>query len=120
MLVGVAGVPRIDLLACDAGGLLTQAVGGEDLAVQDHVARPAVLGLLQSVVQVRCLLGERGDDLVDVAVPGCVRDTVVARERDIGRPAETIAVPALPAGSTSTPGSLSGCGVVAVPGEAVG
>jgi hypothetical protein len=44
--VGLSGVPRVDLLSLDAGGLLAQAVAGEQLAVHDDVSRAVVLGLL--------------------------------------------------------------------------
>jgi hypothetical protein len=42
-LAVLAGVPRVDQLAFDAGGGLGEPVGGEQLAVEDDV-RPAVVG----------------------------------------------------------------------------
>src|SRR4051812_46270008 len=44
--VRLTGVPRVDLLSLDAGGLLAQAVAGEQLAVHDDVVHAVVLGLI--------------------------------------------------------------------------
>ena len=73
----------------DAHGLLAQAVGGEELAVQDDVTHAVVLGLLQGLVQVWCLGGEHVDDLVEIAVPGGPGDAVVTGQRgDVAAVAE--------------------------------
>ena len=53
VLVSLSGVPRVDLGACDAGGLLAQPVAGKQLAVQDEVGGAGVVGALQGLVQVR-------------------------------------------------------------------
>lgn len=74
----LAGVPGVDLLACDAGGLLGQSIGGEQFAVQDQVCHAVGFGLAEHLVQVRCVLGEHRDDLVEVAVARCPGDAVVA------------------------------------------
>jgi len=49
-LGGFAGVPPVDLLAFHAGGLLVEAIGGEELAVEDDVGESVVLGLFQRFV----------------------------------------------------------------------
>jgi hypothetical protein len=35
VLVGFAGVPQVDLLACDTGGLPIAAISGKDLSVEN-------------------------------------------------------------------------------------
>lgn len=76
-----AGVPPVDLLAFHAGGLFVEAVGGEDLAVEDDVGQAVLPGLPQCFVQVRGVLGEHGDDLVGIAVAGGSGDAVITCQR---------------------------------------
>lgn len=78
MLVRFTGIPSVDLLTFHAGGLLGEAVGGEDLAVENDVGQAVLLGLQYCFVQVRGSLGEHGDDLVEVAVAGGAGDVVRA------------------------------------------
>jgi hypothetical protein len=65
--------------------VLAQPVAGEQLAVQDDVARAVVVGLLRSFVQVWSLRGEHADDLVaiavEIAVAGDPGDAVVMGQR---------------------------------------
>ena len=42
--VGLPGKPQVNLLALDAGGLLATTVGGEHLAVEDHMGQALGLG----------------------------------------------------------------------------
>ena len=79
--VGLAGVPQVDDLAFHADGLLPAPVGGDDLAVQDHVREALVPGPFQRLAQLRGLFGEHRDDLVQVAVGGGPGDAVVAGQR---------------------------------------
>ncbi|MFB9304040.1 hypothetical protein, partial [Kibdelosporangium philippinense] len=64
----LAGVPGVDLLALDAGRLLAEPVGGEQLAVQDQVCQIVVFGALQRVMQIRSLGAKHLDDLVQLAL----------------------------------------------------
>ena len=84
--MGLAGVPQVDGLAADADGLLPAPVAGDDLAVQDHVRKPLVPGPFQRPAQVRGLIGQHRDDLVEVAVGGGPRDAVIAGQRIGGGP----------------------------------
>ena len=87
--VRVARVPQVDELAVDADGLLPAPVRRNYLAVQDHMRKALLPGPFQSLVQVRCLGGEYGDDLVQVPVGSGPGDAMIAGQR-IG--AGTVAV----------------------------
>ena len=93
MGVRLAGVPQVDDLALDADSRLFAPVTRDDLAVQDHVRKALVLGPLQRLAQVRGLLCQHRDDLVQVAVGGGPRDAVVTGQRvrggAIAEPAHT-------------------------------
>lgn len=75
--LGFAGVPEVDLLAFDAGGLLRAAIGGDDDSIQYEVEQAPLAGLFQGLVEVGGLAGEHGGALVDVAVGGGAGDVVV-------------------------------------------
>src|SRR5260370_35931126 len=77
----LARVPQVDDLALDADGGLLAPVAGDDLPVQDAVREPLVPGPLQRLAQVRGLLRQRDDDLIEVAVGGGPRDAVVPGQR---------------------------------------
>jgi hypothetical protein len=79
-LVVLAGVPCVDFLALDAGNLLGEAVGGEQLAVQDHEGDAFLPGSLQGLVQARGPGGQDLGPLIDVPVGGGTGDAVVAAE----------------------------------------
>jgi hypothetical protein len=79
--MGLAGIPQIDDLAFHAGGRLLAPVGGDDLAVQDHVRQALGRGPFQSLVQVRGLLSQHQDDLVQVPVRGGPRDAMITCQR---------------------------------------
>jgi hypothetical protein len=68
----------VDLLALHAGHLLRDAVGGEQLAVQDHEGDAFLPGPFQGLVQARGLHGENLGALADVPVRGGAGDAVVA------------------------------------------
>jgi hypothetical protein len=85
VFVGFAGVPQVDLFAFHAGGLLSTAISREDLSVEDHIGQALLLGPSQGFVQVRGLVGEHTDDLIDISVCGGPGDAVVAAQRsDVG------------------------------------
>src|SRR5437016_1245573 len=109
MLVCFAGIPQIDELSLDADGLLAQAVAGEHLAVQDQMRQALGLGALQCLVQLRRLLGEYFDDLVEVAVGGGPGDAMIASQRGGISSRGTSANRARPARNTSTPWRPCGC-----------
>ena len=79
--MSLAGVPHVDDLAADAEGLLPTPVARNDRAVQDHVRKPLGPGPFQRRAQVRGLVGQHCDDLVQVAVGGGPRDAVAAGQR---------------------------------------
>src|SRR6185437_6536589 len=72
--MGLAGVPRIDLLALPAGLLCRAPVGGDERAVQDEIGKSLLSGLVQGLAQGRCLRGEDIDGLVLVPVSGGLGD----------------------------------------------
>ena len=78
--VVLAGIPGVDFVALHAGDLLGDAVGGEQLAVEDHEGDALLPGSFQGLVQVRGLRGENLGALVDVAVRGGAGDAVVVAE----------------------------------------
>jgi hypothetical protein len=73
----LARIPQVDDLALDADGGLFAPVAGDDLSVQDHVRELLVPGPLQRLTQVRSLLGQDDDDLIEIAVGGGPRDAMV-------------------------------------------
>lgn len=73
-----AGVSRVDFLAPAVGVGTGDTVCLDQHPVQDHVARVLGLDFLQSLVQVRGLLGQDVDTLVRVAVAGGSGDADVA------------------------------------------
>src|SRR6266571_551826 len=75
--VSFSGVPQVDDLAFDADGGFFAPVGGDDLAVQDHVGESGVFGPFQGLVQVRGLFGEDLGDLVQIPVGGGPGDAVI-------------------------------------------
>src|SRR2546430_2483922 len=85
-LVRVRGV---GLVALHAGDRLRDAVGGEQLAVEDPEGGALLPGPFQGLVQLRGLHGEGLGALVDVPVGGGAGDAVVAAELlDAGAVAE--------------------------------
>lgn len=48
VLVGLAGVPRVDGLALDTDGLLGAAIDRDQGAVQDHVRQPFGVGAVEA------------------------------------------------------------------------
>lgn len=85
VLTGFSGVPQVDQSALGAGGLLAAAVGGKQLAVQDHVVRTLRLGAQQRVTQVGSIGREHVDHLVDVAVCRRPGHAMIAAQRgDVG------------------------------------
>ena len=80
MAVGLAGVPGVDLPPFYAGHRLAAAVGGEDLAVQDHVRDTLGHRPFQRLGQVRGLLRQHVDGLGDVPVGRRAGHAVVAAE----------------------------------------
>ena len=95
-VMGLSGVPGVDLFAFHAGGLGAAPVGVEDLAVQDQMRDALIQGSLQGLVEVEGAVGEDVDDLVQVpvggglgdperfAVPGDVRPVPEPRDREQG------------------------------------
>jgi hypothetical protein len=107
-------VPQVDRFAFDAQGFLATAIGGEDFPVEDHVGRALVLGPLQGVVQVWCLPGEHGDDLIQVAVAGGTGDAVVAGQcGDVGVLTEPAQAEHCVAKAGQRPGFLAGAALAA-------
>jgi hypothetical protein len=78
--VGFAGVPGVDLFAFYAGHRLGAAVGGEHLAVEDHVRGTLGHRPFQDLRQARGLSGQHVDGLGDVPVDGRAGHAVVAAE----------------------------------------
>ena len=69
----------------DREDLLADGAGRDDLAVRDQVGQPAAGGVVQGLSQVRCLGGEHGDRLVQVAVGGRPGDAEpVAEQAHLG------------------------------------
>lgn len=73
-VLGLARVPLVGTLAVGA----CHAVAGDEGAVWDHVAHTLLLALVQNPVQVRALVGQDVDGLVQVAVTGGLGDARIA------------------------------------------
>jgi hypothetical protein len=69
-VVGLPGVPKINLFAFLGNGFDAEPVGVDDLAVEDEVGKAVGLGSVEGVMQVGRLGGEDVDDLVEAAVGG--------------------------------------------------
>lgn len=72
------GVPGVHLLAFGVEVATCDTVGLDQRAVQDQVVQALLPALGEDSMQVRGLLGEDVDTLVQVAVAGGLRDTRVA------------------------------------------
>ncbi|WP_165968641.1 hypothetical protein [Saccharopolyspora elongata] len=80
-----AGKPPVDEGAVFVLGGFAKAVGGEQFAVHHDVGRPLPGGVFERFVQVRGLIGEDVDDLVDIAVTSGAANVVVPGQfRDRG------------------------------------
>jgi hypothetical protein len=75
-------IPSVDGFALDADGFLPAPVGGNDLAVQDHMGQAVVLGPFQrGLAQTGGQVRQYGDELIQVAAGGGPRDAMVTGER---------------------------------------
>jgi len=69
-VMGLPGIPRVDVLALLTDGLLGATVAVDDLAVEDEMGPVLGLHAVECLAEVWGLVGEDGQDLVVVAVRG--------------------------------------------------